>query len=137
MLNRKVDCGRQSVKRQGDKMTNEEIEKRINEEIKEIEKKLKEMSKLSEKERPARLIKIAIEYGVFNFPADGTPDTYTLFKNIHIYLQSKLMLNACASAKTSSDLAKQACNAAKWSCRWAAIAAIVACISIVVMLCLK
>jgi len=103
----------------------------------EIEKKLKEMSELSEKERPARLRDIAIEYGVYNFSADGALDTYTLFKNIHIYLQSKLMLNACASAKSSSDLAKQACNSAKWSCRWAAIAAIVACISIVVMLCLK
>ena len=107
----------------------------------EIEKKLKEMSKLSEQERPARLSEIAKEYGVYNFSADGARDTYTLFHNIHTYLQSELMVNACGSAETSSDLAKQACNLAKKSCTLAAIAAIAACISIfipiVVMLCSK
>ena len=102
----------------------------------EIEKKLKEMSELSEKERPAHLQDIAKEYGVYNFSADGALDTYTLFKNIHIYLQSKLMLNACVSAETSSDLAKQACNSAKWSCIWAATAAIAACITVILTLCL-
>ncbi|MBW8000887.1 MAG: hypothetical protein FVQ80_02565 [Planctomycetes bacterium] len=103
----------------------------------EIKKKLKEISELSEKERPVRLQEIAKEYGVYNFSADGARDTYTLYHNIHTYLQSEMMCNACISAENSSKLAKQACSSAKWSCIWAAIAAIAACISIVVMLCLK
>ena len=53
-------------------------------------------------------------------------------QNIHTVLQSEMMLNACVSAETSSDLAKQ-------SCKWAAIAAIASCISVVltiVIMCL-
>ena len=38
-------------------------------------------------------------------------------RSIHIVLQTEMMLNACGSAK--------------WSCLWAAIAATVACISVV------
>lgn len=83
----------------------------------EIEKTLNEISKLPEKERPARLREIAIKYGVYDFSADSPRDTYTLFKNIHIYLQSKMMLNACVSAEESCKLSKR-------SCFWAAMAAI-------------
>jgi hypothetical protein len=123
------------------KMTNEEFEKRW-QENEEIEKKLKEMSELPEKDRPAYYREIAIKYGVYNFAADGARDTYTLFQNIHIYFQSKLMLNACVfaaesskSAEESSKLAEESSKLAKQACIWAAVAAIAACISIVVMLC--
>jgi hypothetical protein len=60
-----------------------------------------------------------------------------LINNIHRALQTKMMLNACVSAEKS-------CKLAKWSCFWAAtaaiislIAAIAAYVSIFVMLCTK
>ncbi len=113
-------------------MTNEEIEK--------IEQKLSEILKMPFEKQPGELQKLGNEAGV-NLPHSSErhvqKQTITMTQAMHSFLQSKMMLNACASAETSSDLAKQACNSAKWSCRWAAIAAIVACISIVVMLCLK
>lgn len=122
-------------------MTNEELEQK-RKETEEIENRLKEMSGLSEDKRKVRLPEIAIEYGVFYIPPDDGPNTYTLFKNIHIYLQSKLMSNACLfaaesskSAEESSKIAERACSFAKWSCFWAAVAAIVSLGSIIVMLC--
>lgn len=48
-----------------------------------------------------------------------------LFNNIRNALQAEMMLNACVSAEGSSNLADKACSSAKWSCRWAAIAAII------------
>jgi len=44
-------------------------------------------------------------------------------KNIHTVLQTEMMFNACVSAK--------------WSCLFAAIASIVACVSIILTLCLN
>jgi len=55
------------------------------------------------------------------FPRDSIN---AITKNIHTVLQTEMMLNACASAEASSDLAKR-------SCKWAAIAAIAACISVI------
>jgi len=46
-----------------------------------------------------------------------------LINNIHNTLQTKMMLNACVFAK--------------WSCLFAAVAAIVACISVILTMCLK
>ena len=54
------------------------------------------------------------------FPIDSIN---AITRNIHTVLQTDMMLNACIAAKRS--------------CFLAAIAAIAACISIVVMLCLK
>lgn len=51
--------------------------------------------------------------------------------NITYKLQTEMMLNACVSAEKSSELAKQSCGLAKWSCFFAGIAAIAACIGII------
>jgi len=99
-----------------------------NEDIKDT---LKQISALPEKDRFPELLKIARKIRCFYLTDSGT-DSHTLFLNIHTYLQSELMLNACVSAETSSDLAKQACNLAKWSCICAAVAAIVAFVSLLV-----
>jgi len=59
---------------------------------------------------------------------------FNLTSGIHTFLQSNMMLNACVSAKESGELAKQSCNSAKWSCFWAMVAAIAACIGVVLAL---
>jgi hypothetical protein len=56
---------------------------------------------------------------------------FNIASGIHTYLQTNMMLNACVSAKESSELAKQSCGLAKRSCFWAMVAAIAACISVV------
>ena len=53
-----------------------------------------------------------------------------LINNIHNTLQTKMMLNACISSEKS-------CNLANWSCFFAAFAAIVACISVILTMCLN
>jgi hypothetical protein len=72
-------------------------------------------------------------------------------RNIHIVLQTEMMLNACISAEDSSKSAKESCTIANRSCKWAAVAAIAAligaivslvsvivnCISVIMMLCIK
>lgn len=57
--------------------------------------------------------------------------------NITYKLNTEMMFNACVSAKESSELARRSCNIAKWSCIFAAIAAIAACVSIVLTWLLK
>jgi len=96
----------------------------------EIKEKLEQIEKLSEgEERTVALTKIANEIKAYYIPANGTSDTYTLYHNIHTYLQSEMMLNACVSAEKSGKIAM-------WSCIFAAVAAIAACISFVLTLCL-
>lgn len=50
-----------------------------------------------------------------------------LINNIHNALQTKMMLNACISAEKS-------CKLVKWSCFWAAVAATVALVSVLLVL---
>ncbi len=59
---------------------------------------------------------------------------FNMTTGIHTFLQTNMMLNACVSARESAELAKQSCGLAKWCCFWAAIAAIAACISVVLTL---
>ena len=93
-----------------------------NRKIEGYKKKLVKIGDLSGAERSSGLRDLAKKLGVFIL-SDNDVDTHTLYQNIHTYLQTEMMLNACISAKRS--------------CIWAAIAAIAACISIVVMLCLQ
>lgn len=63
----------------------------------------------------------------------GRRDTYIVIvkeisNNITYKLDTEMMFNACVSAQESSELARRSCNIAKWSCIFAAIAAIAACI---------
>ncbi len=108
--------------------------------LEKLEQELYEIQGLPVDEQPNRLNKWGQKNKII-LPSGGSStrqrQTFHMTQAAHSFLQSKMMLNACVSAEESSGLAKQACNSAKWSCRWAAIAAIVACISIVVMLCLK
>lgn len=48
-----------------------------------------------------------------------------MLRDIENYLNMNMMLNACVSAENSSELARK-------SCRWAAIAAIAACIGTII-----
>jgi len=86
----------------------------------EIENTMKIISDLPEKERFQELHRIAKKIGCFYLSNSGT-DSQVLFLNIHTYLQSQMMLNACVSAEESSKFAQQ-------SCRLAKIAAIAACV---------
>lgn len=81
---------------------------------------------LKGEKKSEKIEKIARELGCTYRTVDamtGKADIGLAAQNIYNYLQTNMMLNACISAKRS--------------CFWAAIAAIAACISIVVMLCSK
>jgi len=93
-----------------------------NEEIKATKATLKKISELPKENRFPELHKIAKTIGCFYLTDSGT-DSQTLFLNIHTYLQSEMMFNACVFAK--------------WSCFWAAVAAIVACIGVILTMCLN
>lgn len=54
--------------------------------------------------------------------------------SIHTFLQTEMMLNACVSARESAESAKESCRLAKWSCFCAAVAAIAACIGLLLTL---
>lgn len=102
-------------------MTNKEIEK--------AKQKLNEImnKKCSNNERWNQLVTLAQEINApvpTGFQQNPIDSINAINRNIHTVLQTEMMLNACVSAETSSDLAKR-------SCRWAAIAAIAACISVV------
>ena len=65
------------------------------------------------------LVEYAEKYGIhiYNFfEADITQWTKDMLDHCHTFLQTKMMLNACISARESGELAKR-------SCKWAAIAA--------------
>ncbi|MHC4105628.1 MAG: hypothetical protein ACYSR9_11855 [Planctomycetota bacterium] len=85
-----------------------------NEEIKNIEKSLQDIVKLTEDKKQTELMKVMADNNIF-LPSTqhmGSSEFVNdLFNNIHTFLQTKMMLNACVSAK--------------WSCRWAAVAATV------------
>ena len=94
-----------------------------NREIKKAEKDLSDILRLNFDEQPNKLIELGRNIGI-NPPHN--PDNYRqgqviyMTQAINSFLQSKMMLNACVLAK--------------WSCFWAAIAAIAACISVLLVL---
>ena len=101
-----------------------------NKEIKEHEKTLSEISALPFEEQPNKLQEFGKKIGINAPHAPGNVQQNQVIhmtQAIQSCLQTKMMLNACVSAETSSDLAKQAC-------RWAAIAAITTCIGVVLSL---
>ena len=151
--------GRRREKMKGEKMTNEEIEK-YNKRLSELSKicasgePIKDWNKRYNdlKKNYLEVESLAVELGVLLIGANymnlvnsgkeifervAKVESYIaeLFNNIRNALQTEMMLNACVSAEESSKLTEQACNSAKWSCRWAALAAIVSLGSIIVMLC--
>ena len=100
-------------------------------EIKQAEKELCDILKLKPEreveENHDQMEEWLTRYGAYHRQAesvaDGTVWWREAVENAHRFLQTQMMLNACVSAKRS--------------CFWAAVAAIAACISIVVMLCSK
>lgn len=83
-------------------------------------------------ERKRELQKLAVKVGATHKSKNGpwVAQEAELVAGIQVALQTKSMLNACASAEKSGKIAM-------WSCIFAAVAAIAACISIVVTLCLS
>lgn len=98
-------------------MTNEEIEK--------ANKHLKDIAKLDDNKKQEKLRAFAIDHNILMPTPRNSPEFRNeLFANIHMFLQTQMMLNACFSAEESGRLAKKACI-------WAAIAAIAACVGVV------
>jgi len=119
----------------GEIMTNKQIEQ--------AEKDLCEIEKIqipdggTLKQVKISLVEFADEHEIHKMIFDEshiTEWTRHMFAHCHTFLQTKMMLNACVSARESGELAKQSCGLAKWCCFWAAIAAIAACISVVLTL---
>ena len=103
-----------------------------NKNIEQAEKELCEIAKLK---KCGELKEWLDKYGV-SYSAYSNNETWFLrgFENAHRFLQTKMMFNACISASESGELAKQPCGLAKKCCFWAAVAAIAACISVVLTL---
>ena len=84
----------------------------------EIKKHKKELYSIGKQKDQQKLISLAARIGA---PLRGITNKSQFIddttRSIHMVLQTETMLNACGSAK--------------WSCLWAAIAATVACISVV------
>jgi hypothetical protein len=105
-------------------MTNREIEKN-KQELYEIQR-IPERSKQLE---PIQTLAKRVNAPIPLMPPDmRRADSEIYFineitRNIHIVLQTEEMFNACIFAK--------------WSCFWAAVAATVACISVVITMCLN
>lgn len=98
-------------------MTNKEIEQ-AEKELSEIEKNIGDPKGTIDVKPINNFLE---KYGIHKAPMPGSGATRAewreqTFRNAHTFLQTKMMLNACVSAKKS--------------CRWAAIAAIVAAIGI-------
>ncbi len=117
-------AGTETQKEKGEKMTNEEIEN--------YEKELCRILKLDFEEQPSELQKLGKMIGI-NLPhsPENTRQKQTIHMTqaAHSFFQTKMILNACVSAEESSKLAK-------WCCIWAAVAAIAACITVILTLCL-
>ena len=92
-----------------------------NEEIKNVKQSLKDINTKPLEKRGDSLQKIAIDIGA-HMPISAPSSMIHLYEKIQTVLQTEMMLNACVSAKRS--------------CFWAAIAAIAACISVILTLCL-
>ena len=89
-----------------------------NRKIKEYKKRLRNiLDQKDQKDRTRLIANLANEIGA---PVRGAGNISQFIddaaRSIHMVLQTETMLSACSSAK--------------WSCFWAAIAAIVACISV-------
>jgi hypothetical protein len=94
-----------------------------NKEIKQAEKDLSAISKLSFDDQPDKLLELGRKIGInppHNPNNQRQGQVIYMTQAINSFLQTKMMLNACVSAK--------------WSCFWAAIAAIASCISVLLVL---
>ena len=95
-----------------------------NREIKKYKQELYRIGKLEQKDQLEPIKALASEIGAPLYGGQGQlgqPEYINYAKrSIHMVLQTDMMLNACGSAK--------------WSCFWAAIAATVACISVLLTL---
>ena len=100
-----------------------------NSEIESIKKTLKSINQEPFTNRGGTLQEIANNIGA-NMSIAAPSSEIHLYESIHAMLQTEMMLNACVSSEESSSLAKQACNSAKWSSRWAAAAAIISLLGI-------
>ena len=108
---------RREGKKQGDIMKTRELE-RIEEKLCRIQEKpfVEQKQLLIDLQRE---IKLALPYQDDSVQREVRYRT----QGIHTFLQSKMMINACVSAKRS--------------CFWAAVAAIAACIGVLLTLCCK
>jgi hypothetical protein len=109
-----------------------------NEEIGKFKQELSEIQKISENPQllePVKNLAKRIGARLAAQPLDGQASFINeTINNIHTVLQTETMLNACVSSKQSCELAEQSSTTAKWSCFWAAIAAIASCISVLLVL---
>jgi hypothetical protein len=83
-------------------------------------------SALKGEQRRAEIERIARELGCTYRTLNqetGEIDIGLAIQNIYNYLQTEMMSDSC--------------NKAKWACFWAAVAAIVACVSIILTLCMR
>ncbi len=93
-----------------------------NKEIEQAEKELSEIEKLPYSDIDVALEKFIEKYGIHKVPklpsGIGSTDwRKKTFDNAHTFFQTKMMLNACTTARSS--------------CKWAAIAATVAAIGVI------
>ena len=91
-----------------------------NKEIEQLEKELSEIEKLPLEKHQQAIIKFLENHGIRQIPlkGQGGPEwVRQMFEHAHTFLQTKMMLNACTSARSS--------------CKWAAIAAMFAAIGII------
>lgn len=101
-------------------MTNEEINN-IKQKVKEIQRSHPSGEQLQQIEDIAKCIGASLPENLHTNDPLSRKNINYIATNIHIVLQTEMMLNACVSAEKSSELAKR-------SCHWAAVAAIAACI---------
>lgn len=90
--------------------------------IEQAEKELSDIERMPHNEVGVALEKFIKTYGIHQVPKPGRSINSSewrkkVFDNAHTFLQTKMMLNACTSARSS--------------CMWAAIAAIVAAIGVI------
>ncbi len=93
-----------------------------NKEIEQAEKELSEIERMPHHDIGVALEKFIEKYGIHKIPKPQRDTLSTdwrkkTFDNAHTFLQTKMMLNACTTARSS--------------CKWAAIAATVAAIGVI------
>lgn len=93
-----------------------------NKEIEQAEKELSNIERMPHNDIGVALEKFVEKYGIHKVskPRGGVDNSdwrKKTFDNAHTFLQTKMMLNACTTARSS--------------CKWAAIAAIVASIGVI------
>ena len=93
-----------------------------NKEIEQAEKELSEIERMPHNDIGVALEKFIEKYGIHKVPkpqrnTDSIDWRKKTFDNAHTFLQTKMMLNACTTARSS--------------CKWAAIAATFAAIGVI------